>query len=100
QDLSMQLNAQSGVLNNLLATPPADRDKGAVEKTTASLEKLHLDRGAVRSEIDRRFPSYADLVNPKPPSVDHIKASLKTGEAMLSFYFGQTASFIWVIPKD
>lgn len=100
QDLSKQMNAQSGVLNNLLATPPPDRDKGAVEKTIASLEKLRLDHNAVRSEIDQRFPSYADLVDPKSPSVDQIRASLKTGEAMLSFYFGQEASFVWAIPKD
>jgi CHAT domain-containing protein len=100
QDLNKQMNAQSGVLNNLLATPPADRDKGAVEKATASLEKLRLDRNAIGSEIDQRFPSYADLVDPKSPSVDQARASLKTGEAMLSFYFGQEASFVWAIPKE
>jgi CHAT domain-containing protein len=100
QDLSKQMNAQSGVLNNLLATPPADQEKGAVEKTTALLDRLRSDRNAVRSEIDRRFPSYTDLVNPKSPNVDQIRASLRTGEAMLSFYFGQEASFAWAIPQD
>ena len=51
-------------------------------------------------EINRRFPAYADLVTPKPPSVDQIKATLVEGEAMLSFYFGQQASFVWAVPKE
>jgi CHAT domain-containing protein len=100
QDLGKQMSAQLGLLNNLLAMPPADRDKGIVETTSASIEKLRRERAAVRSEIDERFPSYADLVHPKSPNVDQIKASLKAGEAMLSFYFGREASFVWAIPKD
>ena len=37
---------------------------------------------------------------PKPPTVDEIKAALRPGEALLSFYFGQDASFVWAVPKD
>ena len=47
----------------------------------------------------QRFPAYADLVAPKPPSVEQIKATLTDGEAMLSFYFGQRSSFVWAVPK-
>ena len=53
-----------------------------------------------RQEISRQFPAYADLVAPKPPSVEQIKATLTDGEAMLSFYFGQTSSFVWAVPKN
>ena len=51
-------------------------------------------------EISKRFPSYADLIDPKAPSVDDIKATLKSGEALLSFYFGSDHSFVWAVPKD
>lgn len=66
----------------------------------ATIEKLRADRTKARQEINRRFPSYADLVDPKPPSVEQIKSALKPGEALLSFYFGRDASFVWVVPKD
>ena len=46
------------------------------------------------------FPAYACLVDPKPPTVAEIKAALRPGEALLSFYFGQDASFVWAVPKD
>ena len=99
QDLSKQVTAQLGVHNNTLALPSAQRDDGGVKALNASIAKLRSDRDQARAEINKRFPAYADLVDPKPPSVDQIKATLADGEAMLSFYFGRDASFVWAVPK-
>jgi CHAT domain-containing protein len=99
QDLGKQVSAQLGLLNNILAMPSAERDEKGVKAVNASIEKLRSDRDKARAEINKRFPSYADLVDPKPPSVDQIKATLADGEAMLSFYFGRDASFVWAVPK-
>jgi CHAT domain-containing protein len=100
QDLTKQVNAQLGTLNNTLALPPSDRDEEGVRTLTAAIAKLRADRDKARAEINRRFPSYADLVDPKPPTVEQIKAALKPGEALLSFYFGEKGSFAWAVPKD
>jgi CHAT domain-containing protein len=100
QDLAKHINAQLGALNNRLALPSAERDEQTVRAINAALEKLRADRKAARQEIKQHFPAYADLVDPKPPTVDEIKAALQPGEALLSFYFGQTASFVWAVPKD
>jgi CHAT domain-containing protein len=100
QDLGKQLGAQLGLLNNILAMPPAERDEKGVKGVNASIEKLRADRIKARAEIDKRFPSYADLVDPKPPSVDQVKATLHDGESLLSFYFGRDASFVWAVPKS
>jgi CHAT domain-containing protein len=53
----------------------------------------------LRKEITKQFPAYADLIDPKAPSVDDIKATLKSDEALLSFYFGREMSFVWAVPK-
>jgi CHAT domain-containing protein len=100
QDLGKQVNAQLGLLNNILALPSAQRDEKGVKGVNASIEKLRSDRDKARAEINKRFPSYADLVDPKPPSVAQIKATLADGEAMLSFYFGRDASFVWAVPRE
>ena len=99
QDLGKQVSAQLGLLNNILALPSAERDEKGVKAVNASIDRLRSDRQKARTEINKRFPSYADLVDPKPPSVDQIKATLAEGEAMLSFYFGRDASFVWAVPK-
>ncbi len=100
QDAEKQINAQLGALNNLLSLPSDQRDDQTVRAVNVTIEKLRNDRKAAQTEIKRRFPSYADLVDPKPPSVDEIKATLRPDEALLSFYFGQDATFVWAVPKD
>jgi CHAT domain-containing protein len=99
QDLDKQVSAQLGLLNNILAMPSTERDEKGVKAVNASIDKLRSDRDKARIEINKRFPSYADLVDPKPPTVDQIKATLVDGEALLSFYFGRDASFVWAVPK-
>jgi CHAT domain-containing protein len=100
QDLAKQISAQLGTLNNMLALPSDQRDDQTVRAINAAIEKLRADRKTARQQINRQFPAYADLIDPKPPTVDDIKKALRPGEALLSFYFGQDASFVWAVPKD
>ncbi len=100
QDAAKQLGAQLGALNNLLALPSEQRDDQTVRAVNAAIVKLRADRDAALQEIKRQFPTYANLIDPKPPTTDEIKAALRPGEALLSFYFGQDASFVWAVPKD
>lgn len=100
QDLSKQVNAQLGTLNNVLALPAAERDDKGVSQIQASIAALRAQRNKARQEIKQKFPIYADLVSPKPPSVAEIRATLADDEAMLSFYFGQNGSFVWAVPKS
>jgi CHAT domain-containing protein/tetratricopeptide (TPR) repeat protein len=100
QDLNKQLNAQLGTLNNALTLPSGQRDESAVKVLNAAINKLRGDHDRLRADIARQFPSYANLTDPKMPSVDEIKATLKPDEAFLSFYFGRNASFVWAVPKE
>jgi CHAT domain-containing protein len=100
QDLGKQVNAQLGTLTNVLSLPSAERDDKGVAAINGSINALRAERLKARQEITQKFPAYADLVSPRPPSVDQIKATLVDGEAMLSFYFGQSSSFVWAVPKN
>src|SRR6185503_15213589 len=64
------------------------------------IDKMRAEHLRVRAGIDRQFPEYADLIDPKPPTSAQIKEMLKPGEALLSFYFGRDASFVWAISQD
>jgi CHAT domain-containing protein len=100
QNLAKQIGAALGTLNNLLALPSDQRDDQTVRAITAAIEKLRADRKTAQQDIKRRFPSYADLIDPKPPTVDEIRNALRPGETLLSYYFGQNASFVWALAKD
>jgi CHAT domain-containing protein len=99
QDHGKQINALLATLNNTLSMPAAERDEAGIRAINATLIQLRADRKKARDDINRRFPAYADLVDPKPPSVDQIAAALRPDEAFLSFYFGRDVSFVWAVPK-
>ena len=65
QDLGKQINAQLGALNNALASNV--RDENVMKATKATVDKLRTDRAKVRDDINKRFPGYAELIDPKPP---------------------------------
>jgi CHAT domain-containing protein len=100
QDLAKQVNAQLGVLNNALSLPAGERDETVVKALHVAIAKARSEREKARGEIGRRFPAYQDLVDPKPPTVEGVKAVLRDDEALLSFYFGRDASFAWAVPKQ
>jgi CHAT domain-containing protein len=99
QDRTKQVNAQLGMLNNALALPSGQRDENGINVLNVAIKNLRGERDKLRVDIAKRFPSYANLIDPKPPSVDEIRATLKDDEAMLSFYFGRDSSFVWAVPK-
>ena len=100
QDLTKQVNAQLGALNNALSIPSAERDERVVQAIQASIATLRSKRDRARQEIKQKFPAHVDLVSPKQPSVAEIRAALADNEAMLSFYFGHYGSFVWAVPKS
>ena len=100
QDLSKEIEASLGAVNNLLSAPPDEQRDREVNAASAAVAELRTKHDAAVGEIARRFPAYASLINPKPPTLAEVRAKLRPGEAMVSFYFGAGASFVWAIPKD
>ncbi len=88
------------MLDNLLSLPAEQRDDQLVRGVNAEIAKLRAAATAAKLEIDRRFPAYANLTRPGSPPIPAIQAALRSDEAMLSFYFGRRASFVWAIPKQ
>jgi CHAT domain-containing protein len=100
QDFGMQISAQLGLLNNVLSLPQDQRDDAVVRGLRGEIDRLRAEHNKAQQEISRKFPSYADLIEPKSPTVDDVRASLQAGEVLTSFYFGRNQSFVWAIPKD
>jgi CHAT domain-containing protein len=100
QDLQKQIGARLGLLNNLLASPPEARDEKAVAALRSEIDKLRSENDKAKQDIKRRFPKYADLINPKPSTPDEVRKALGPDEVLLSFYFDSRGSFVWAVPKD
>lgn len=97
QDTDKQLGAAVGALNNLLAVSSAERDEAALKETQAQIVRLQADRAQLAKDIAKRFPGYANLTKPEPPTPDVVRSKLTDDEALLAFYFGRFDSFVWVV---
>jgi CHAT domain-containing protein len=96
QDLNKEINAQLSIKNNALSSGP---DRKNVEAITVEEVKLRNNLEQVQTQINQSYPEYARRTNPIAPSVAQLQSSLSDGEALVSFYFGRTASFVWIVPQ-
>jgi len=99
QDARRRISALYGRIAELKSAPPKEQDPGAIEQLAALIDGLRDERARMMGVIERDFPDYADLINPKPPAVADIQAMLRPDEAMISFYLTGERSYVWAIPK-
>ena len=99
QDLAKQTAALAGSINAVQDLSPEERDDNALKALQAELDAVRNDRRNAKREIERRFPEYNNLINPKPVTVADVQAALGADEALVSFHFGRRESFVWAIRK-
>ncbi len=100
QDSQKRIGAGFGLLGSLLALPPEQRDEKTILELRAMVDKERAERARLREQIERQFPDYVSLIDPRPPSVEEIRASLRPGEAFLSFYVAAEHTFVWAVPQQ
>ena len=100
QDAQKQVSTLQGLLTNILASPPSEQEPAAILALRTQIDQLRSARAALREEIERRFPEYANLVDPRPSTADQARAALRPGEALIATYVGRDRSFVWAVPKD
>lgn len=100
QDSQKRIGAGFGLLGTLLALPPEQRDEKVLRDLRVELDRERTERARLRGEIERQFPDYVNLIDPRPPTAADIRSSLRPGEAFISFYLAPDVSFVWAQPQD
>jgi CHAT domain-containing protein len=100
QDVQREIAGLNGILSGMLSVADGQGDARAVNALRAKIDALRDERGKLAAELEAKFPSYAELINPKPATVAEARAALKPGEALIAFYVGETQSYVWAVPKD
>jgi CHAT domain-containing protein len=100
QDARLEAAALEATLSNLLALPGAQQRADDVARLRQQLAALRESTQAHRSEIDQRFPAYAGLTNPKPPSLEAARAALRPGEALIVTAVTDARTYVWAVPQQ
>lgn len=99
QDSDKQLGAATAMQNDLLAQPSGERDEKALKELQAQIAKLQAMRTDAQKQIAQKFPDYASLTKPAPPTPEAVQQVLADDEALISFYFGRFDGYVSVVRK-
>jgi CHAT domain-containing protein len=98
QDAQKQIAALQSVLTSALAAPFDQQDREGLVALRGEIDMLRSARAALREDIERKFPGYANLIDPRPATIAQVRAALRPGEALIATYVGQNRSFVWAVP--
>lgn len=100
QDLQQRINTLSELLTGLLSAPSEQQLPAVQAKIRTDIASFKSQREDIKKEIERKFPDYAELVEPKPASVERTQKALKPDEVLISWYFADNVGYVWAITKD
>lgn len=100
QDASSRLQSLNTVMIRLASAPASSRLDKVIADMRADLQGLEKEQASLRRELEQRFPDYANLINPQPPSPAALQSALRPDEAMLAFYVTEQKTYVWTIAKQ
>jgi CHAT domain-containing protein len=100
QDLQRRINTLSELLTGLLSASPDQQLPGVQAKIRSDIATFKADREKIKKEIEKKFPDYAELVEPKPASIERTQKLLRSDEVLVSWYFGDQVGYVWSISKQ
>ena len=100
QDLQRRIAALSDLLTGLLSASPEQQLPEVQGKIRSEIETLKGQRDLSRKAIESKFPDYAELVDPKPASIEGTRKLLKPDEVLVAWYFADNVGYVWAVTKN
>jgi CHAT domain-containing protein len=100
QDAQKQATVLNALISQVLALPSDQQDAKGIETLRAQIDQLRSARATIREEIEKRFPDYVNLIDPRPATVAQAQAVLQPGEALIATYVGEEQTYVWAVPKQ
>ena len=97
QDALNRIVALNQILGRLAAAPAQERLNKIISNMRAEIERLREEHVKLRADIRKRYPEYADLIDPRPAAIGDVRKALTPGEALVSIYVGESQSYVWTI---
>ncbi len=100
QDTDQQLNSLTDLLKAQLNAAADNQTAAVVASLRKDITQLQEARRTLRREIEKRFPQYAALVNPKPVGIAEARARLRENESLVVTYYSGGKGYAWAVPKS
>ncbi len=100
QDLQQESAALFRILRDLMNAPPDQQLPKVMADMQRRIETLRTEQKQLDADLAKRFPAYANLIRPQPPSLAEARAVLRPGEALVNIFSSDTATYLWAFKKD
>ena len=100
QDAKQQLSVLYATLVRMLNAPADQQLPQVTAQMRARIAELEKEQRGMAAEVQKRFPAYAELVNPRPATLDQARAALREGEVLLSVLTTAERTYVWAVPKQ
>jgi CHAT domain-containing protein len=97
QDGKQEIATLYDHLLRLMAMPADQQLPKVLADMRARITQLEKSRQQLYANIERRFPDYATLVNPRPGTLEDARRALKPAEALVSVLSTPERSFVWAV---
>ena len=100
QDAEKQIGALNAALANAISARADEQTPNMTAALRQRIDGLRDARGKLSARLEREFPDFAALLNPKPADIAGVRKALRPGETLVSFYSGEKATYIWAVASD
>jgi tetratricopeptide (TPR) repeat protein len=100
QDLIGQWKTLDKALIAALAKPPQRRNAAAEEGLRRQRSEAERKIAAIAARLEKEFPEYAALANPKPLSVAEVQTLLGADEALVAYLVIKNESYVWAVTRE
>jgi CHAT domain-containing protein len=97
QDTANQISALNKLLTRLASAPEEQRLDKTIADIRSDVVRLETQHTTLRRELVERYPAYADLISPRPPTPADIQKVLNKDEATIAIYVAEQATYVWTI---
>ncbi|MGH6834344.1 MAG: tetratricopeptide repeat protein [Methylocella sp.] len=100
QDLAAAWRGQDKALVAALSKPEAQQDRGEKDRLRGQLGETEAKLAANAARLEKDFPDYAALANPKPLKVEETQKLLRPGEALVFVLAGDKESYVFALTSE
>lgn len=97
QDLNQQITFLGRSYKELAMQPAAQQLPGAQKAMKANIEELRKESKDTLHLIELDFPDYAQLISPKPVSLEKAQKALMPNEVLVAWFIGKKISYVWAV---
>ncbi len=100
QDRKAEKLSLYGQLLRLSELPGEQRLPKVMDDMRARIAQIEQTRQSFDANLQKRFPAYANLIQPKAPTLEQTRAALKDKEALINVFSTDHATYVWAVSRS